>query len=168
MDLMLLRIFQRQVRDQCRFVLESVPIVNQAAATGDQDRLWIGCRMFVSGSGNVSKALWGEGRNREKTSALRGPLRDSLEVEDSSPLYDLSMRNNFEHFDDRIDKWWKHSTSHNHLDRMIGSPNMVVGLSEMDMFRIYDPSGPTIVFRGQTFDLQPIATECDRIYPNCR
>ena len=168
MDLMLLRVFQRQVADQCKFVSASVPIINQAASTGDHDQLWVGCQMFVGGSGNASKALWGEGRKRKVTAPLREPLRDSLGVDDSSPLFNLSMRNNFEHYDERIDQWWRDSPNHNRLDRMIGPPTAIAGLSAIEMFRIYDPSqstGPRIVFWGQTYDLQPIADECARIHP---
>ena len=86
MDLMLLRVFQRQVADQCRLVLTSVPIINQAAESGDHDQLWIGCQMFVVGASNVSKALWGQPSSREKVAARRQPLRDSLGVDDASPL----------------------------------------------------------------------------------
>jgi hypothetical protein len=159
-----MRVFQRQVVDQCRLVLASVPMINQGAGSGDQDQLWIGCQMFVVGAGNTSKALWGDGRDRAKTSVRRQPLRESLEVKDDSPLYDLSMRNNFEHYDERIDRWWKESPSHNHLDRMIGSPNIVSGLTDIDRFRVYDPGGLSIVFWGQTWELQPIANECERVH----
>ncbi len=163
MDLMLLRIFQRQVADQCRFMLAAVPLVNERKF---QDQLWIGCQMFVVGAGNVSKALWGDGRNRGKLAASRQPLRESLAVDDTSPLYDLALRNHFEHYDERIDRWWDGSTCHNYLDRMVVAPSAIVGLDSIDMFRIFDPSGPdgpTIVFWGETYKLQPIASECERI-----
>lgn len=161
---MLLRVFQRQVADQCRLVLTAAPMIDHAASVEDQDALWIGCQVFVVGAGNLSKALWGDGKNRAKVATLRQPLRDSLEVADSSPLLPLAFRNHFEHYDERIDKWWKQSQSHNILDRMIGSAADVVGFTDLESFRIYDPSGPSIVFWGDRFDLQPIANECERIY----
>ena len=162
---MLLRIFQRQVADQCRLVLASVPAINQAAATGDHDSLWISCQMFVVGAANVSKLLWGDGRSRGKVAPRRQSLRDSLNVTDSSPLRNVDMRHNFEHIDQRLDQWWSQSKSHNHLDRMIGPPSAVAGLADIDRFRVYDPTTVSIVFWGQTYALQPIASECDRIYP---
>jgi len=165
MELILLRVFQRQVAGQCRVVMSSVPIINQAASTADHDALWVGCQMFAVGSANVSKALWGDGKNRSKVAAQRQPLRDSLGVDDTSPLYDLSLRNHFEHFDERIDKWWAEDPNHNILDRMIGPPSAVVGLPDISRFRVYDPSGPSLVLWGQKYDLQPIASECDRIFP---
>lgn len=165
MDLMLLRIFQRQVADQCRLVQESVAVIDDAVTVGDQDRLWIGCQMFVVGAGNVSKVLWGQGPARAKVAPRRQPLRDSLGVSDSSPLFEVRIRNNFEHYDERIDEWWRRSKSHNHLDRMIGSPSMVAGLDDIDRFRVYDPATAQIFFWGEPFDLRPIADECTRIGP---
>ncbi len=50
---------------------------------------------------------------------------------------------------------------------MIGSPKAVAGFTEIEMFRIYDqspPAGPRVVFWGESFELQPIASECDRIF----
>ncbi len=168
MDRHLLKVFQRHVADQCRFVLVSVPMINRAAAHGDHDQLWIGCQMFVVGAGNVSKALWGDGRHREATAPVRQPLRASLGVTDGSALHRVAMRNHFEHFDERLDRWWRESPTHNYLDCLIGPPGAIGGFTEIEMFRIYDPSppaGPRIVFWGEAFDLQPIASECQRIFP---
>jgi hypothetical protein len=163
MDLLLLRVFQAQVRDQCRFVLTSVPLINESAAKGDQDMLWIGCQMFVVGAGNVSKALWGAGRKRTTATPARRPLRDSLETDDSSALYSIPMRNHFEHYDERIEEWWAKSERHNIADRTIGPPSAVSGLERIEMFRFYDPVASRVVFWGEEFDLQPIADECHRI-----
>jgi hypothetical protein len=164
-DTFLLRVFQRQVADQCRFVMASVPIINQASSTGNHDSLWMGCQMFVVGAGNASKALWGEGRSRSTIAPHRQRLRDSLGVTDTSPLYKLDIRNHFEHYDERIDRWWANSVHHNLLDRMIGPPGMVSGLADVDMFRVFDPATGSIFFWGEQYPLQPIATECERILP---
>jgi hypothetical protein len=162
MDLMKLRVFQRHVADQCRIVIVSVPQINEAVAARDQDSLWVACQMFVVGAGNISKALWGQAG---KLTLEREPLRDSLGVTNTSPLRIVNMRNNFEHYDERIDTWWDTCPNHNILDRMIGSPDAVVGLSDTERFRVYDPTSGSIVFWGQQFELQPIATEVDRIFP---
>jgi hypothetical protein len=136
--------------------------INTAVASANQDQLWVGCQMFLVGAGNLSKLFWGrKGKLREQ----RRPLRESLGVADDSPLRDVDMRNNFEHFDERIDRWWRESPRHNNLDRMVGSPNMVSGLDNIDRFRVFDPSTGCIIFWGETFALQPIATEVERILP---
>jgi len=57
----------------------------------------------------------------------RKQLRDSIGVDDTSPLRKVTMRNNFEHFDERLDKWWKESIAHNHIDLIIGPKNTIAG-----------------------------------------
>lgn len=165
MDVMLLRIFQRQVADQCLLMLTAAHNLNEALAREDEDSLWMACQMFVVGAGNVSKALWGDGRNRKRVAPQRQTLRDSLDVDDSSPLFTVALRNHLEHYDERIDQWWAESTTRNHLDRMVGPPSMVVGLSDIDRFRVFDPAAASIIFWGQQYELQPLADEAARVYP---
>lgn len=162
MELMLLRAFQQQVVDQCRYVAFSLPLINQPS---DSDDLWIGCQMFVTGSANLSKAFWGEGRGRAKIAPRRQPLRDSLGVTEDSPLKAVGMRDNFEHYDQRLDQWWSQSPTHNHLDRSEVAPGGVTGIRNIDMFRVYDREARTLYFWGQPFELQPIASEVGRILP---
>lgn len=164
MDLMLLRLFQRQVRDQCQVVLAAVPTINAAVQSGDHDMLWVGCQTLLMGAANASKAMWG---SKGKHAEVRRPLRESLTVTDDSPLRGVNMRNNFEHFDERLDRWWVQRPNHNHVDRLIGPPSMMGGgaITPMDMFRVFDPTTNEIVFWGERFDVQSIATEVARIFP---
>lgn len=161
-DLMLLRVFQRQVADQCGVVLTGVQMLNSGLRSGDQNTLWIGVQVGITGAGNVSKALWGQGA---RWADKRKPLRQSLGVSESSAFKDVSMRNHFEHYDECLDRWWAVSPNHNHLDRMIGPPSAVVGVDELDRFRVYDNTTHDVVFWGERFNIQEIATEADRLLP---
>lgn len=170
MDLLLLRVFQQQARDQCMFALAGASVMDQAGPSmtrddGQRDRFWIGCQMVVGGAGNLSKLLWGDGRNRAKVATARQPLRDSLGVDDSSPLYELGMRNHFEHFDERIDKWWADSSTHNYFDRSVFSPHMIQGMDQAEFFRVYDPSAQVLRFWGDSYPLREVVAECQRILP---
>jgi hypothetical protein len=169
---MLLRLFQQQVRDQCQVVLVAAQQINaglmaaqqiNAGPIGpdDQDPLWVGCQNLVTGAGNVSKALWGQ---KGRAAAARKPLRDSLNVDDTSPFREVSMRNHFEHYDERLDAWWKESENHNHLDRFLGPPTAVAGFNDKEMFRTFDPATLDIVFWGERFNVQAIVTEAERIF----
>jgi len=167
MELMPLRVFQRHVRDQCQYVLFSIAPINAGLKSGgDKDALWIAVQMFVTGAGNVSKALWGCGNQAQRAKAYveRQDLRDSLQVNDSSPLRDLAMRNHFEHFDERIEKWWEEDSTHNMLDRSVFPPHMVQGLPSNWWFRVIDPSSMKITFWDDEFSIQPIADECERVF----
>lgn len=167
MELMLMRMFQRQVADQCKVTLHGASLLDFGLQKTDQDAIWIAAQVLLTGAANTSKALWGGGRERErhKISAEREPLRRSLQVEDSSPLNDVRMRNNFEHYDERLDTWWKESPQRNHLDRFLGPPESVGGLNDIDRFRVYDPTTHDIVFWGERFNVQAIVTAVDELLP---
>ena len=159
---MLLRLFQRQIADNCKVALHGAQLINQGLSPGNQDALWVGVPILLTGAGNAAKALWGQ---KGKLDAERAPLRQSLNVDDTSALKDVDMRNNFEHYDERLDRWWNESPSHNHLDRMVGPPGGGAGLDDLDRFRVYDPTTNDIVFWGERFNVQAIVTELERILP---
>jgi hypothetical protein len=162
MDLMLLRMFQRQVRFQCLAIITGWQDFNKAMATEDMTSTWIAIQATLNASANISKALWGQsGRLAEP----RKELRESLQVDDSSPLKEVAMRNNFEHYDQRLDQWWKNSEAHNHLDMSMFAEGAIVGIADQDMFRVLDPTTGDIVFWGQRFNLPTLAQEAIRLLP---
>ncbi len=72
------------------------------------------------------------------------------------------MRNHFEHYDERLDDWWKTSEAHNHADMNIGT---ITGLDPKDSFRALDPKTMEAIFWGERFDLRSIVAEAERILP---
>jgi len=163
MDTFHLRIFQHQVLDQCHFLLASANEVNQGLAQHDNNRVFYGIQNLLSAGANISKMLWGQGGKR---SEQRKRLRDSIGISDNSPLREVTMRNHFEHMDERIDRWWSESQRHNHADKNIGPKDRtIVGLDTIDMFRLFDPQTTEIVFWGQEFNLQALVNEVQTILP---
>jgi|SRR5690348_9700266 len=162
METFLLRVFQRQVAKQCFAALMAAQVAQAALNQGgaEQDAFWASVQNCLTAVANISKALWGQGG---KYSKERKPLRDSLGVPNASPLKLTSMRNNFEHFDERLDKWYATSTSRNHLDYMIGSPNVVKGMADIDMFRVFDNTTGDVVFWGKRYPLKLIVAEVQRL-----
>lgn len=105
MDRHLLRIFQGELETQCKFVLTGAQIVNQNLGGGGTDGVWFGLQGILISASNASKLLWGAGRTNQQAKGLREarrPLRESVDVEDSSPLNSREIRNSFEHFDERL------------------------------------------------------------------
>ena len=86
-------------------------------------RLWLALQGIVVAAANVSKLLWGSGRDTAKTARQRKPLRDALGVTESSPLKDVTLRNQFEHYDEKLEKWSKETagTGEPYVSRNIGS-----------------------------------------------
>lgn len=181
MELVTLRIFQREVAKQCRFAILSVDAINMANQErgemfekmhagertgadfeGNGLRTWFALQAFLVATANISKLLWGSKQGEKlvvkQRQHDRRELRASLGVMENSVLrLSPEFRNHFEHLDERIEEWATDSTHHNHADDSIGPPNMIAGLDPGDMFRSYDPSTHILSFRGEAFDIPSVA-----------
>jgi len=165
MDLMLLRTFQQQVLTQCEFLLLAADDVNVSLNNHNTTRVFYALQNLLNAAANISKALWGQGG---RLAAQRRTLRDSIGISDDSPLRNVTMRNNFEHFDERLDKWWNESERHNNVDFNIMPKSMIVGADSIDLFRNFDPQTTDLWFWSQEFNTQEIITEVQRILPTLR
>ena len=133
-----------------------------ALTTGDITRAWIAIQSLLTAAANISKALWGQG---EKFAAQREDLRTSLQIDDTSPLKPVVMRNHFEHFDEKLDDWWRDSERHNYVDMNIGPEGQVEGADEIDVFRQFDPASGEVMFWSKRFNLREVIAEIQRILP---
>ncbi len=165
MGLMLLRVFQRQIADQCEFAL---------TAADDMTAMrnpWYAAQNLLAAVANISKALWGQTSTHEKH---RKPLRDSLGVIEPSALRVRTMRNHWEHFDERLDEWWRDSPTHYIIDSniapgpmiggMIGGPG-AASINQLDVFRNFNSATGELTFWGDTFSVPAIVQELQRLYP---
>jgi hypothetical protein len=197
MDDHLLRLFQMQIWTQCRFALLALDDFRAQLADADAARerakpkyenllelsheqmraaateismdwavrTWYPVQAFLSAVANISKALWGQGGS---LTTQRADLRASLGIQDDSPLRSTAMRNHFDHFDDRLDKWWKRSTNRNYVDLSFGDMASAItgpSIEIKDMFRSYDPATNNLVFWGETYHIPTIEQEIARIMP---
>ena len=162
MEVGLLREFQRQVELQCEFMILAEKEIEAAISSKQTVRACYGMQNLLNAAANISKALWG---SKGSLAAEREALRASIGVSDASPLSDVNMRNNFEHLDERLDKWWSESTRHNHVDRNIGPKDFMERFDDIDIFRTYDPSTGEIVFWGESFNLKSLMAEVVLILP---
>lgn len=193
-DLFLQKLFQDQVWTQCQFatfayddLVERLPQANGEKGPSDEYRalvelprdkliaqstevaleralaIWSPIQAFLTATANVSKILWG---SDPAVAQARAPLRDALKVSDASPLRSQMMRNNFDHFDARIDIWWGKSSTHNFVDMNFGDTATVIeGLPEDEMFRNMDLQTGDVIFWGQRYNLPSLNTEIRRIMP---
>ena len=173
---MLLRIYQQQVAYSGKAVLlgfQDIQVVLKEIESGswpvNTDRLWYGVQNLIVGAGNLSKTLWGTGRNeteRQRRYSARQPLRDSLLVRDASPLRKVTIRNDYEHLDERIEEWWETSPDHNIADMTIGPRDSFALLgSEKSVMRLLDPTTGEVTFWGNELNIPSIVNEVHRILP---
>jgi len=162
MDLMLLRMFQRQIAFQCQGILIATTQINGLLQqpSANQAELWIAVQSLLTSAANISKACWGQGGKYEKE---RQPLRRSLKITKKSPLRKVWTRNRFDHYDEALDDWWQKSKNRNHLDMMIGPPSMVKGFANVERFRVLDPTTMNLIFWGRAFNLQKVVSEAERV-----
>jgi len=157
MDDQLLVIFQRQVEAQCRIAFGAIEDIGGSFP-------WGGVQNLVNAAANISKLCWGSGG---KAAARRAELRRSLNIAEDSPLRMTRMRNHWEHLDERIDEWWRTSSSRTYIDMSQVPQSMIRGFAKKDCFRNLDESGRgrVLTFWGETYDLVAIIEEIWRIYP---
>jgi hypothetical protein len=85
-------------------------------------------------------------------------------------LPDTQVRNDFEHIDQRLEKWADESKHHNYFDYNIGLlPN---GVSvdggpppDKDVFRNYNPENGEMMFWGSRFYVHEVMKEIQTILP---
>lgn len=71
----------------------------------------------------------------------------------------ISVRNDFEHFDERIDYWVINSKNHDYMDKSIGNVSpirAVSGVDPKDSFRWFDFQTMTLYFCGNVYDLKSL------------
>jgi hypothetical protein len=73
---------------------------SEAGPSESLDDFWFWMQSFLVAAASVSRLLWG---TNPKAEARREPLRQALGVDDASPVRDRTLRNHFEHLDERIE-----------------------------------------------------------------
>jgi hypothetical protein len=123
---------------------------------------WASIQNCLGAAMNISRVCWGQsGIYRQERKALR----KSLEIKGDSPLKPMARRNDFEHVDEWLEKWYATSTNHIHVDRMVGPADVIGGVSDADMFRVFDTTTSEVVFWGTRYPLKSLVDEITRVYP---
>ena len=130
----------------------------------DHIEVWCSIQTILVAAGNVSKILW-----PSKKYAERGErLRELLKVSEGSLLSDRKFRNHFEHYDERIEDWFKKQSSAVYSDLAVDPFKSISGNVPTNHHRAYDPLTQTLTFRGESFDLAAVLKELKEIRIKCR
>lgn len=165
MDKMIMELFLIEIKKQCEFVLYSVEMMNEYLINRSitDKQFWYYVQGFLEGTANVSKLLFGASRS---SSEDREELREYLGVSEDSIIRNREIRNAFDHYDERIVRWYANSEQKNFVDTTIGPYESIQGVVDSDRFRGYDTKRNVITFRGEELEVQPITDELMRIYNN--
>lgn len=131
----------------------------------DHIEVWCSIQSILMAAANVSKILWPQ----DKKYAARGALlRSQLNVAENNLLSDRKFRNHFEHYDERIEKWFKKNPSMVYMDLTIDPFKPIWGPNLANKHRAYNPLTKTLAFRGESFDLAAVLNELEEIRIKCR
>lgn len=185
MEVMLLRLFQREVQRQCDFALTAAGDIEQAKrslveardeirllALGSrqfrrmeqqegaaEDRLWYSLQNFLVASALVSRMMWPcqPGRGKKRLVEERAEeLRTSLGMTDDSPLKARVLRDHLEHFDERLEEWFTTTNTRTFADALVGTVHKLEEINDRDRLRYFDPDRMVVEFRGDRFELIPL------------
>ena len=167
MDVDLLQLFKIQIADQCRIILLEEREIERALELCTRtpvgnDLVWVHLQNLLNAAANVAKALYGQGGSKKEE---RKALRESLGIVGDSKFWGVSMRNNYEHIDERLERWANESTTHSFVDKEIGPSHLTSGTDEIDLFRFFDPETWVTGFWGQRFDVRAVIDEAARLMP---
>lgn len=130
----------------------------------DHIEVWCAIQSILMAAGNLSKILW----PREKFSARGEYLRKLLSVDKNNILSDRKFRDHFEHYDERIDAWFKKNSSAVYSDLAIDSFEYIWGRDYDTRHRVYNPLTKTLAFRGDSIDLAAVLNALEEIRIKCR
>ncbi len=135
-----LGIFLDQIGRQADFGLMAAgDLVESAVPNGDSRRLWYSVQGLLGAVANVSKLIWPAYSTFHDDQYLsdRGErLQEVLHADSLTILRDKDLRNDFEHFDVRLEEW---------AVTVQGRP-----------FSNLDTSRGVVTFRGKEYALKPV------------
>ena len=166
MNPFMLEMFQREVLLQCGYALRAVRDFESAVRGHNRENdAFYHAQMMLLAYANISKLLWAqsEGDTRDK----RLVLRQSLDASDFFQQSERTMRNHYEHFDERLDRWGKQSIpgAVRNIDRNVIPIGMLGTFSraEKDVLRHFDPHTRDLIFWGDKLNVNDFVAEINRL-----
>ncbi len=164
-------VFGEQILFQCHAVMIGGRRVWALAAEKNPDpvELWVAIGDLLNAAANLSKIFWPAVRNgkrfeaENRTRQERGAtLQATYGMSPDSPLALRSMRDNLEHFDERIDKWRRESGG-GWIDLHVTRGPAIALPNRLDVARTINLDTMEITFWGVPFDLNGIVAEAKRL-----
>ncbi len=179
-DPFILSVFIGEIKLQCQFGLTAFNSAIASIRCGPPHETFFFAHSFLTHAAMVSRCLSARKgvvtnpeKHRlgaEKTARLKklrttrgDQIWQELDLEGESIIYDHTLRDHLEHFDERLEVWAISSLNRNFADMNIASVGAIVGLDPGDYQRNLDPDTLHFSFQGENFDLHAIAMELKRI-----
>lgn len=154
METFLLRQFQREVERQCQFAMIALQDIEEANANSDGKLFWYSIQNLLVAIGRISRLLWPpDSQNSERGAELR----ESLDIDDDSPLRSRTYVDYFARFDEQLEDWYERSEHHRYFDSYTEPLDVLAETKGGDRFRGYDTEKEAILFHGEPYYLKPVS-----------
>lgn len=131
----------------------------------DNIEVWGAIQSILIATGNISKILWPSA----KTDKPRGEiLRQLLKLKENNLLSERKFRNHFEHYDSRLEDFFKRQCNSNiHYIDLAMNPSLS-GRNLRNTHRGYNAFNNTLLYRGDLLDLNELKKALNDIHEACR
>ncbi|KXI30857.1 hypothetical protein [Paraglaciecola hydrolytica] len=170
MDEFLAKIYLEQAKQECERCFHSIQIMNAITQKKLDDDFFQHALDLIHHAAAVSRIFWppgGKNKQSTKRAHRRGQaLRDMLQLQSGHAVQNRSLRDHFEHFDERLDDWAENSRNRNIVHRLFGPRSAIggVAIQDSDIIHHFDPATKIFGFRGEHYNIQELATGIDDIY----
>lgn len=111
--------------------------------------MWAGAQLLLGAAANVSKLLW-----PHRDDGLTADLRRLLDADGATALRDRSLRNSFEHLDERIVAWSRNNLGTQFTDSVI--VNSFDELPRPMPLRAFIAADFAVILLGDSYELTPV------------
>lgn len=135
---------------------------------------------FLVHAAIISKILWSGTKVHGKEKRAVGPekvteleqirasrsetLRLELNIEGTWSIHSTDLRDDLEHYDERIEAWFVRSPRRNVVDLGVMSRSSIAGLDSQDFRRNLDPTTLSFFIEDTDYDLPTMMSEVNKIY----
>ena len=149
-----------EIRNACLAALESYRRINDPQWRGNAEQQIADVRHFLSDVALVSKLCWPP----KSANSNRGDhLRIVLSIPDDNILKHRESRDDFEHMDERFDKWAKASAESALAICVVGSRFDYPQIDDSDFASFYDLNDDVLIIRGNRSKLGPLLAAVNKI-----
>ena len=158
MEQRVIELFCMEIKKQCSFSITAFKDIDIYLKKSDVERVWYSIHAFLTATANISKIFWPNQRDGREKSAEE--LRKYLNIDNTSAFHNRTLRNHFEHFDDRLEQWAL-SNKTPFIDSNISGINqpLIGNSNNRESVRFYDPKTHIVYFMGEKYELLPIYKE---------
>jgi len=157
-------VFFSEIVFQIKIALRASEKLFDTTKAIDQLDYWSSIQSILTAATKVSKILWPCNNKKNIERNIRAErLRKLLSINEDNLLSKRSIRDHFEHYDERIDEWFKDKKSAVYTDNVIELPKPKWADFPNNYHRSYNPITRILTFRGESINLSRVMEELENI-----